>query len=177
MPELELLPEKRQKIQIGPKKRSLPSISFLVIILVLYGGLVFYNQTLKTKVESLDADLVNFNNGRDRQKEDRINEVNAKLSQAQNLLDSHIFWSKGLKKIQQLTLPSVQFEHIAASLPELKFEFRAAAPNLTSIAKQGANFLADDSIQDMSINQIKVLTTGKTEFGIKLIFKKDQFLK
>lgn len=177
MPELELLPEKRQKIQIGPKKRSLPSIAFLVIILALYGGLVFYNQTLKTKVESLDADLVNFNSGRDRQKEDRINEVNVKLSQAQSLLDSHIFWSEGFKKIQQLTLPSVQFKHIVASLPELKFEFRATAPNLTSIAKQGANFLADNSIQDIFINQIKISTAGQTEFGVKLIFKKDQFLK
>lgn len=177
MPELELLPEKRQKIQIGPKKRSLPSIAFLAITLALYGGLVFYNQTLKTKVQNLDADLVNFNNGRNKQEEDRINEVNAKLSQAQGLLDSHIFWSKGFKKIQQLTLSSVQFKHIVASLPELKFEFRATAPNLTSIAKQAANFLADNSIQDISISQIKVLTTGQTEFGVKLIFKKDQFLK
>lgn len=177
MPELELLPEKTQKIQVGPKENLWTALSFLFIALVLYGGLFFYNQTLETKVRNLDAALVNFNTGRDRQEENRVNEVNAKLSQAVSLLGSHIFWSKGFKKIQQLTLPSVQFQYITVSLPELKFEFRATAPNLTAIAKQGANFLADSSIKDISINQIKVLTTGRTEFGIKLIFDKDRFLK
>lgn len=177
MPELELLPEKTQKIQVGPRQNFWPVLSVLVITLALYGGLAFYNQTLKTKAQDLDAALVNFNKERNKQEEERINEVKAKLFQANSLLDSHIFWSEGFKKIQQLTLPSVQFRQIVASLPELKFEFRATAPNLTAIAKQGANFLADKSIQDISISQIKVLTTGRTEFGVKLIFNKDQFLK
>ncbi|TSC90920.1 MAG: hypothetical protein G01um10142_170 [Parcubacteria group bacterium Gr01-1014_2] len=177
MPELELLPEKTQKIQVGPKENFWPVLLFLVITLALYGGLFFYNQTLKTKVQDLDAAIISFNEGRDKQREDRISEVKAKLSQTQGILDSHIFWSKGFKKIQQLTLPSVQFQSIVASVPELKFEFRATAPNLTTIAKQGANFLADNSIQDISISQIKILTTGRTEFGIKLIFNKERFLK
>lgn len=177
MPELELLPEKTQKIELGPRKNLWPILSSLIITLVLYGGLFFYNQTLKTKIGNLDADLINFNKERNKEEEDRINEVKAKLSQANDLLGSHLFWSKGFKKIQELTLPSVQFKYVTASLPELKFEFRATAPNLTAIAKQGANILADDSIQDISISQIKVLTTGQTEFGIKLIFNKDKFLK
>lgn len=177
MPELELLPEKTQKIEIGPKKTLWPIFSSLFIVLVLYGALLFYNQTLKNKVQDLDAALINFNKERDKEGENRINEVEAKLVQAQGLLEGHLFWSKGFKKIQELTLPSVKFKYIAASLPELKFEFRAIAPNLTAIAKEAVNFLADDSIQDVSINQIKVLTTGQTEFGIKLTFNKDKFLK
>ncbi|OHB19033.1 MAG: hypothetical protein A3F96_00205 [Parcubacteria group bacterium RIFCSPLOWO2_12_FULL_40_10] len=176
MPELELLPEKTQKIQVGPKENMWPVLSVLIIILALYGGLLFYNQTLKAKVQNLDATLINFNSGRNRREEDRINEVNTKLSQAQSLLGGHIFWSRGFQKIQQLTLPSVRFIYITASVGELKFEFRAIAPNLTAVAKQGANFLADDSIQDISINQIKVLTNGQTEFGIKLTFN-DQFFR
>ena len=177
MPELELLPEKTQKIQVGPRQNFWPVLSVLVIILALYGGLAFYNQTLKTKVQDLDVALASFNKERNKQDEERINEVNAKLLQANSLLDSHLFWSEGFKKIQQLTLPSVQFRQIVTSLPELKFEFRATAPNLTAIAKQGANFLADKSIQDISISQIKVLVSGRTEFGVKLIFNKAQFLK
>jgi hypothetical protein len=177
MPELELLPEKTQKIEIGPKKTLWPVLSFLIAVLGIYGALFFYNQILENKIEGLDKALIDFNGQRNKDEEARINEVNAKLAQAQGLLDEHLFWSKGFKQIQELTLPSVQFKYIAASLPELKFEFRALAPNLTAIAKQAANLLADDSVKDVSINQIKVLTTGQTEFGIKLIFNENKFLK
>lgn len=177
MPELELLPEKTKKIEFGGKRSFGPSFLVLILVAVLYGGLIFYNKTLGTKIKELDAAFLNFNNTRNKEEEKRIDEVKSKLDQSQILLEEHSFWSMGFKKIQKLTLPSVQFESLTASLPELKFEFRALAPNLTSIAKQGANFLADQSISDISVNQIKVLTTGKTEFVIKLTFNRDIFLK
>lgn len=162
---------------MGPKTKFGPGVLILVIVLVLYGGFLFYNQILKNQVQELDAAFVSFNQARDKVQENRVSEVKLKLDQVQLLLAEHVFWSEGFKKVQQLTLPSVQFESLAASLPELKFEFRAIAPSLSSIAKQGANFLADESVKDISINQIKVLTTGKTEFVIKLIFDRDKFLK
>ena len=177
MPELELLPEKTKRIELGGKKGFGPGFWVLIIVLALYGGLFFYNQTLIGKVQELDAALVSFNQARDKVQEERVSDVNSKLLQARVLLDEHVFWSKGFKKIQQLVLPSIQFDSLTASLPELKFEFRATAPNLTSIAKQGANFLADESVQDISVNQIKTLTTGRTEFVINLTFDREKFLK
>ncbi|MEK7203602.1 MAG: hypothetical protein AAB627_00805 [Patescibacteria group bacterium] len=177
MPELELLPEKTKRIEIGPRATFGPGVLALVTVLILYGGLLFYNQTLQSKIQELDASFIAFNQARDKTKENRVKEVKSKLEQTQVLLNEHVLWSEGFKKIQGLTLSSIQFQSLTASLPELKFEFRATAPNLTAIAKQGANFLADDSVQNMSISQIKVLTTGRVEFVIKLIFDKSKFLK
>jgi len=177
MPELEFLPEKTRRIDIGAKMTFGPGILVLIIVLVLYGGLFFYNKTLKNKAEELDVAFANFNNARNKAEEARIDEVKSKLDQSQIFLEKHTLWSEGFKKIQQLTLPAVQFESLAVSLPELKFEFKATAPNLTSIAKQSANFLADESINDVSINQIKILTIGRTEFVIKLTFDRNKFLK
>lgn len=177
MPELELLPEKTKRIEIGAKKAKGSGILILVIALILYGGLLFYNQALENKVQELDNAFTSFNQARDRNQENRVSEIQSKLSRAKVLLDEHVLWSRGFKKVQELVLPSVQFQSLAASLPELKFEFRALAPNLTSIAKQSANFLASESVKDVSINQIKVLTTGRTEFVIKLTFDKEKFLR
>lgn len=171
------MPEKTKRIEIGPRKNLGGGLLFLLLVLVLYGGLFFYNQTLKTRIQKLDDAFAAFNQSRDKNQEKRIEDVQSKLNQAQVLLDSHSFWSKGLEKVQKLTLSSVKFESLVASLPELKFEFRGSAPNLTAIAKQGANFLADQSVKDVSINQIKILTTGETEFVMKLIFDRDRFLK
>lgn len=177
MPELEFLPEKTKRIEFDGRKGVNPGVFILVIVLVLYAGLLFYNSVLKSKIQELDASFMAFNQSRDRAKENRLNEVQEKLSQTQALLEEHVLWSEGFKKVQKLTLSSVQMQSLTASLPELKFEFRAFAPNLTSVAKQVANFLADESIKDVSINQIKVLTSGKTEFVVKLTFNRDKFLK
>lgn len=177
MPELELLPEKTKRIDLGVKKGLGPVFLVLIVVFALFGGLFFYNQTLVDKIQEVDAAFLSFSQARDKVQEERVSEVNSKLFQAGILLDEHVFWSRGFKKIQQIVLPSVQFDSLTASLPELKFEFRATAPNLTSIARQGANFLADESVSDISINQIKTLTTGRTEFIIKLTFNRDKFLK
>ena len=177
MPELELLPEKTKRIDLGGKKGFSPGFLILIVVLTLYGGLFFYNQSLIGKAQKLDAAFMSFNQARDKSREVRVSEVSSKLLQAQVLLDEHVFWSKGFKKIQQLVLPSIQFDSLTASLPELKFEFRATAPNLSSIAGQGANFLADESVRDISVNQIKTLTTGRTEFIINLTFDPEKFLK
>lgn len=176
MPELEFLPEKTKRVELGVPRKLGRGVLFIVIALVIYGGLFFYNQRLESKVRDLDARFMAFNQARDKAKEERVSEVDEKLNQGNVLLDEHVVWSAGFKKIQGLTLPSIQFQSLAASIPELKFEFRAIGPNLASIARQGANFLADDSIKDMSINQIKILTTGQTEFVVKLTFDRDKFL-
>ncbi|MBI4117273.1 MAG: hypothetical protein HY451_01120 [Parcubacteria group bacterium] len=177
MPELEFLPEKTKRIDTGAKMTFGSGSLVLIIVLVLWGGLLFYNRTLENKIKGLDDAFVNFNNARDKAEEVRVDEVKSKLDQSQIFLEEHALWSKGFKKIQQLTLPAVQFQSLAASLPELKFEFKATAPNLTSIARQSANFLADESVSDVSINQIKTLTVGRTEFVIKITFDRDKFLK
>lgn len=177
MPELELLPEKTKRIDAGVRMTFGPGVLVLIIVLVLYGSLLFYNKTLENKVKGLDVVFVNFNNARNKAEEARVGEVKSKLDQSQIFLEEHTLWSKGFKKIQQLALPAVQFQSLAASLPELKFEFKAIAPNLISIARQSANFLADESVSEVSINQIKVLTTGQTEFVIKITFDRNRFFK
>lgn len=177
MPELELLPEKRKKLEFKTKRPFRFSILILVGVLAAYAGLIFYNRSLNQKINDLDAALLIIKEKRDLEKEKRVLEVKAKLTQAESLLTEHIFWSRGFKKIQNLTLASVKLENLVASVPESKFEFKGSAPNLTAIARQGANFLNDDSIKDISINQIKILLTGRTEFVIKLTFDPDKFLK
>ncbi|MEK7537230.1 MAG: hypothetical protein AAB584_02195 [Patescibacteria group bacterium] len=177
MPELELLPEKTKRIDSGAKMTFGPVVLVLIIILVLYGGLLFYNKILENKIKELDVAFVNFSSARNKAEEARVDEVKSKLDQSQIFLEEHTLWSKGFKKIQQLILPAVQFKSLAASLPELKFEFKATSPNLTSIARQSANFLADESVSNVSINQIKVLTTGQTEFVVKITFDRNKFLR
>ena len=107
MPELEFLPEKTKRIEFGAKKKLNPGFLLLIFSVFLYGALLFYNQSLQAGIEDLDASFIGFSNSRNKAEEERINEVKSKLGQSRIFLEEHTLWSRGFKKIQQLTLASV----------------------------------------------------------------------
>lgn len=178
MPDLELLPEKRKKIEFGEEKRFKFnfSILFLLLALALYGGLFFYNKNLAGKIKNLDNKMLNLTKDRDKEKEGQILEVKGKLEQVGTILENHIFWSKAFGRIKELTLPSIQFQSFEGSSPESKIEFKGIAPNLTTLAIQTANFVNNDLIKDVFISQIKIVSSNEVEFFAKLIID-SKFLK
>ena len=92
-------------------------------------------------------------------------------------MDSYVLWSKALNKIEGLLQPQVQFLSFSAAVSDNRFEFKALATNYTVVARQIAAFVSDDSIKDVVLNNVRVLTNGKLEFNIKLDFDKTKFIK
>ena len=178
--ELQLLPDSRKKIEIkvsGENRLVYIGTSILVLILVLTGGLYFYKGTLEDKKIGLDAGIVNLEKERDKKAESNLLTLNKQLSLISKLLDSHILWSKALAKVESLLQPQVQFLSFSAAVNENRFEFKARAINYTVVARQIAAFVSDDSIKDINLNNIHVLTDGKLEFSVRLDFDKTKFLK
>lgn len=177
MADLDILPKKIRKIETGEKKPRYFIILILIVILTVYGGLFFYNQSLERKMKNLETEIYNIITKRDKNLENRIIEIKNKLNNSDILLKNHIFWTKGLNEFQKLVLPEIQLKNLNANAEQGKIEIRASAPNLTTIAKQGANFLSSRLIKDIEINQIKNLPTGQTEFFVNIIFDRINFLK
>ena len=177
---LQLLPETRRKIEVkvpGENRFIYAGTAVLVLMLVLMGGLYFYKNTLKDKKIELDASIENLEKDRDKKVEANLLTLSKQLSLISTLLDSHVLWSKALGKIEGLLQPQVQFLSFSAAVSDNRFEFKALATNYTVIARQIAAFVSDDSIKDVALNNVHVLTTGKLEFSIKLEFDKTKFLK
>lgn len=177
---LQLLPETRRKIEIkvpGENRLINAGITVLVLMLVLVGGLYFYKSTLEDKKTGLDAKIINLEKDRDKKVETNLLILSKQLSLISTLLDSHIVWSKALSKIENLLQPQVQFLSFSAAVSDNRFEFKALANNYTVVARQIAAFVSDDSIKDIALTNVHVLTSGKLEFGIKLEFDKTKFLK
>ena len=177
---LQLLPETRRKIDIkvpGENRIIYAGISILVLMLILVGGLYFYKNRLENTVAELDAQILNLEKERDKKTEGNLLTLSKQLSLISTLLDSHIIWSKAFGKVEGLLQPQVQFLSFAAAVSDNRFEFKALASNYTVLARQMAAFVSDDSIKDMSLTDVHVLTTGKLEFSIKLEFDKTKFLK
>lgn len=177
---LQLLPETRRKIEVrvpGENRLIYAGITILVLMLIVVGGLYFYKNGLENTVAELDAQILNLEKDRDKKVEANLLTLSKQLSLISTLLDSHIVWSKAFGKVEGLLQPQVQFLSFAAAVSDNRFEFKALASNYTVLARQMAAFVSDDSIKDMSLTDVHVLTTGKLEFSIRLEFDKSKFLK
>lgn len=177
---LQLLPETRRKIEVripGENRLVYTGTTILVLMVLVVGGLYFYKNRLETTVTELDAQILNLEKDRDKKVEANLLTLSKQLSLISTLLDSHIIWSRAFGKVEGLLQPQVQFLSFAAAVSDNRFEFKALASNYTVLARQMAAFVSDDSIKDMSLADVHVLTTGKLEFSIRLEFDKTKFVK
>ncbi len=177
---LQLLPETRRRIEIkipGENRLIYTGITLLVLMVVMIGGLYYYKGTQETKRTDLDTKISALEKDRDKKVETNLLTLNKQLSLISTLLDSHVVWSKALSKIENLLQPQVQFLSFSAAVLDNRFEFKALATNYTVVARQIAAFVSDDSIKDITLTNVHVLTNGKLEFSIKLEFDKTKFLK
>ncbi len=177
---LQLLPETRRKIELnvpGENRLVYVGIAILVLVLVLTGGLYYYKGTLEDQKTELDEQIIKIEKDRDKKTETNLLILNKQLSLISTLLDSHVVWSKALGKIENLLQPQVQFLSFSAAILDNRFEFKALATNYTVVARQIAALVSDDSVKDIALTNVHVLTSGKLEFSIKLEFDKTKFLK
>ncbi|MBI2062096.1 MAG: hypothetical protein HYT64_00130 [Candidatus Yanofskybacteria bacterium] len=177
---LQLLPETRRKIEVkipGENRLIYLGITVLILMIILTSGLYFYQSSLENKKTDLDAQIASLEKERDKKTETNLLTLNKQLSLISTLLDSHIVWSKALSKVENLLQPQVQFLSFSAAVSDNRFEFKALANNYTVVAKQIAAFVSDDSIKDIALNNVHILTSGKLEFSVKIEFDKTKFLK
>lgn len=177
---LQLLPETRKKIElITPGENMLLTIGGVVLAIaaILAGGIYFYQTTLEDNLTSLDAEIVALEQQRNRQAEQNILVFNKQLSMLSDLLDKHVYWTAGFAKIEGLTQAQVQFDTLTADVADNEIGFEATAANYTTIARQIAAFLSNESITDVTLSRINVLTDGRLTFAMQIIFDKNKFLK
>jgi|SRR3989338_2251952 len=177
---LQLLPETRRRVDIkvpGENKFLFSGAAVLAAVFVLFLGLNFYSSFLTKKIASIDNDLMILEKQRDKKNEESLLLLDKQLVLISRLLNDHIFWSRGLAKVESLLQNQIQFESFSASTIDGKFSFKALAANYAVVARQIASFISDGAIKDVSLNNVNTLTNGKLEFNMKLDLDKNKFLK
>ena len=177
---IQLLPESRRKITIktpGENRWVYAGVAALVLVFSVAAVLAFYRSGLEDQVAGLDANLTNLEKKRDKKVEENLLTLSQQLTLTTSLLNNHIFWSKALAKVEALTQPQVQFSTFNAMAEEGRFEIKAFTLNYTVLAKQIAAYVSDDSIKDIDLSNVHVLTNGRLEFTIRITFDKNKFIK
>ena len=177
---LQLLPETRRKIEIvipGENKLLVAGGFVFAIMVILAGWFYFYGNSIQNKLASTDAEIAGIEQKRDKKAEQNIITFNKQISVLSKQLNDHVYWTTGFSKIEGLTQGQVQFESMTAALSDNKLDFKATAANYTTIARQIAAFLSDESIKDINLSKVSTLTSGRLEFSMQILFDRTKFLK
>lgn len=176
---LQLLPENRKRIDIkipGENRLIQIGVGLIVLILVIAGGLWLYSNSLANQITTDDQQLATLEKQRDKTGEQNLITLSKQVAITSQILKNHTYWSIGLSKIESALQSNIQFKSLSAVLSENSLHIRALSDNYTTIAKQLAAFVADDSVKDITLDGVSTLTSGKLDFNAKVTFDPKKFL-
>lgn len=176
---LQLLPENRKRIDIvipGENRLTYIGAILIVLVLVVAGGLWLYSESLATKITNQVDELASLEKTRNPDAEKKLITLSKQFSITSQIIKNHAYWSIGLSKIESALQNNIQFKSFTATLTEGSLNIQALSDNYTTIARQLAAFIADDSITDVTLNGVNALTSGKLDFNTKITFDKTKFL-
>ncbi len=171
--EIQFLQEKRTKIELGTKTRNkLLTTGIVALALVLAAGsvLTYLKSNLTSEIAQIDSDLDALEARRDKKFEGELLVVRKQLGLISSLLDNHIYWSNTLTKIENLLQGQVQVKNLGLDKSLNEVKLGGVAASYSTIAKQIAAFLSDDSIEDVILEGAEVKPTG-IEITMKLKLK------
>lgn len=177
---LQLLPETRKKIEVKiPGQNRLISIGVILLIVVLgiVAGLWFYQNSLNDQIAQADTQIKSLETKRDPAAEQNLLTLSKQMSITDQILQSHLYWSDGLTRIENAMQGKVQIKSFSATLQAGSIQIQAVADNYTTLAHQLAAFLNDDSITDVTLNNVNVLPNGQLNFSLQVDFNANKFLK
>lgn len=177
---LQLLPENRKSINViipGENRLIYIGVALIVLVSIVAGVLWLYSNSLGNQITADDTQLVTLEKQRDPKAEQNLITLSKQISITSDILKNHIYWSIGLSKLESALQNNIQFKSLSANLGEDKINIRALSDSYTTIARQLAAFVADDSIQDVTLDSVNTLTSGKLDFNTRVTFDETKFLK
>lgn len=169
--EFRLIPQTKKKIETktpGQNKLLILSSLFLVLIIGLTGGLVFYRRGVIKKLKAIDDELIAIEKSRDKATEEKLIKFKDEIAVTRELLTNHVNWSEAFSRIQSLILPQVQFDSLSVKLDKGEYVFKAFADSYATIARQIAAFYSDGTIVDVNVGKVSTLPGGRIEFFTQL---------
>ncbi len=158
-------------------KWGILGIVLVVLSLAVYGGLVFYNKSLKQDLIPLKDRVEELNQQRDKQFEERVKTLDNSLKDLKIILENHIYWSNLFSIISQLTVPQVSFSTLNSNTKSkdnyVSISVAGKTTGYTYLAKQIRSFEQSQLISNVKVGGISLGTAGGIEFLMTINFKED----
>jgi len=181
MVEVNLIPkeykEKKERIGTVFSKTGGIVLVLLILSLLLYGGLLFYQNKLNENLKDIREETINLDQRRDPETEGIIVDLDKKIEAVKGLFENHVYWSELFAKVEALTLPEVYFSGVNFEFSDnAKLLLGGNALTYTTIARQMLSFQEDSSVEEVGISGISLSSDGGVDFDLEVIFSKDILL-
>ncbi len=161
-------------------KMGILVIGLVVFSLLVYGGLFFYNKSLNNQIDEFKTQIEEINNQRDNEFEANAKSLDSALKSLKKVLENHLYWSNIFSKIEELTVPQVNFLDFKGTLEEdgsVKLTLSGITLGYTYLAKQMVSFGQEELVSGIKVSGISLGTEGGVEFDLDINFLKDILLK
>lgn len=154
------------------------TLGLLILSLLVYGGLFFYQKSVKDELGGITQEIVNLESKRDIAKEGLITEADKKLNIVENLFKEHFYWSKLFSKIEELVDASVYFMESKFSFENEKVNIImvGSARTYTALAQQMVSFKEDPLVEKVVVSDIALNESGGIKFNLLITFSKNILL-
>jgi hypothetical protein len=178
MTDINLIPKeyKRKGVALGAifSKAGSIVLIFLILSLLVYGGLLFYKKGVQKNLDNIVQEIVNLEAKRSDSLEKSIYSASQKMVLVQNIFTDHVYWSKFLAKIEELVVPQVYYSASKFTIVDnqINVTFLGNAKTYTGLAKQMLAFSQDPMVQKIDLTKTTPSDGGGIDFGFSIVFSK-----
>lgn len=182
MVEVNLIPKeyKKRKERLATifSKTGGVVLVLLILSLLLYGGLLLYQNKLNKNLDSIKKEIEILEQKIDWDKGQAIIDLDKKLGILKDLFEDHLYWSKLFSKIEELTLPEAYFSEAKLIFSGDKVNVGLFGNTLTytALARQMKSFQEESLVEKVKVSNISLSSEGGIKFDLEVIFSKDILL-
>jgi hypothetical protein len=159
-------------------KILLPSMIVPVVIIILfYGGMIFWESKAKKEGEKLGGDIeVIYNRIQQTEKEvTSVDNFQKKLKLARNLLDDHIYWTDFFTFLEEAILTDAYILEGVSGKIDGKFQLPIRTLKYTNMGDQIRVFKENEYVEEITVGGGSLLA-GKDDVEVGVVFKVDLML-
>ena len=171
---LQLLPTQPKKFSFSFSGRNtgiMIAVGFLIIMIIAYVVVSAIKNRTISKVDDIDAQILAIHAKRDKQEEERLQNVQKQITTTRKLLQTHAQTLTLLTNVQHLLSPRIQFSSLNANMSQHTYMFSATADSYTTIARQISAFYGSSLITNIKVSKLSAGETGGVDVGMELTLK------
>jgi len=152
-------------------------VSILVLSLLIWGGFFFYYKSLQQKKDALNKRAEEIYTSNNKDMAAKILNLEKDLKKVENIIDAHVYASRGLKFLEDYTLPNVQFIDFNLDVKSGVISAKGLAQTYAVLARQILLLEKQNSIGSVNISGVSLDQLGGVGFSLEAVFKSDFFNK
>lgn len=138
----------------------------LLLIVLLYGGIVWYEHSLARTIKNIAAERGNLQGERNVDVEHQVRDFAARIDDTRGILSHHIYASKLFAFLENLAHPKAQFTSFSFDTEKGEVSLTVATQDYITFGQQVFAFENNPNVHNLKVLHVKPTKSGQILFGV-----------